>query len=55
MPAAAEAQFYNAGQYEGRTVTFDALRFLQANDEARTLCGAKGQRCATEFFINSKL
>ena len=53
--SAGELHYLTQGQWEGRTVTFDALAYLKANAEARALCGDRDQTCATKYFINSRL
>ena len=52
---AGEAHYYNKGQWEGRSVTFDALAYLRAHPEVQAVCGTRDQTCATKHFINSKL
>ena len=50
---AGEAHFRSTGRWEGRTVTFDALLYLQANAAARSACGTN-QTCATKHFIQNQ-
>ena len=53
QPSAGELHYHNTGKWEGRTVTFDALAYLRANDAARALCGERDQTCAARHYINT--
>ena len=53
LASAGEAHFQSTGRWEGRSVTFDPIAYLQANAEAKALCGSN-QTCATKHFINSR-
>jgi hypothetical protein len=55
LPSAGEAHYRGTGWWQGRTVTFDALLYLQADAAARAACGTRDQTCAAKFFINSHL
>jgi hypothetical protein len=50
-----EAHYYNTGQYESRSVTFDSLAYLRAHPEVQAVCGTTDQTCATRYWSSPGL